>query len=107
MRRRTSRRAPVAILALAAPLILSSAGQRSDPAASGEAQGAEGAVCQAVPASNAQRDIDPHLDRLVASGEIAGSPEVVVLNNRGYNYGPTPQPELGALRLEAELRRQR
>ena len=108
MRRRLSRRAPVVALALAAPLILS-AGQGAEPAASGEAQDAEAAVCRAVPASNAQWDLEQQVKRLVASGEIAGRPNVVVLNAQGYNYGHRAGPQLRglgleALQLEAELR---
>ena len=109
MRRRLSRRAPVVALALAAPLILST-GQAADPAAAGEAQGAERAVCRAVPASNAQWDIDQQFNRLVASGETVGAPDVVVLNTQGYNYGPRTDEQLRrlgleALQLEAELRK--
>ncbi len=106
MRRRTSR-AAVVTLALAAPLVLSSAGQGSDTDASGEAQGAAAAVCQAAPASNAQWNIDQRVNRLVASGETAGAPDVVVLNSQGYNYGPRALPQPGTLPPEAALRRQR
>ena len=106
MRRRTSR-AAVVTLALAAPLVLSSAGQGSDADASGESQDAAAAVCRAVPASNAQWNIDQHINGLVASGETAGAPDVVVLNSQGYNYGRRAVPQHGALQPEAALRRQR
>ena len=110
MRRRLIRRAPAVALALTAPLILSSAGRGSDPAVSDDAQGAEAAVCRAVPASNAPRDLEQQVDRLAASGQIAGSPNVVVLNTQGYNYATPADPQLErlrleALQLEAELRR--
>ncbi len=105
MRRRLSRRAPVVALVLAAPLILSSAGQGSDPAVSGEAQGAEAAVCRAAPASIAPRELEQQITRSAARSEIAGTDNVVVLNTQGYNFGSRVDPRLQALQLEAELRR--
>ena len=64
-------------------------------------------MCRSVPASNAQWDLDQQVDRLVASGEIVGAPNVVVLNTQGYNFGSRVDPRLQALQLEAELRRKR
>ena len=106
-----SRRAAVVGLALTAPLILSSAGHGSDPAASAEAQGAEAAVCGAAPAAE-RRELEQLFDRLAAHGALAGTPNVVVLNGQGYSYGHRAdlQPgraQLEALQLEAELRRAR
>ena len=75
-----------------------------DADASAEAQGAEAAVCRSVPASNAQWNIDQHINRLVTSGETSGAPNVVVLNTQGYNYGARALPQI---QLEAALRRQR
>lgn len=111
MRRRLSRRAPVVALALTAPLILSSPGHGSDPAASAEAQGAEAAVCGAAPAAE-RRELAQLFDRLAAHGALAGTPNVVVLNAQGYSYGhradlQLERVQLEALRLEAELRRVR
>ena len=110
MRRRLSRRAPVVALALTAPLILSSPGHGSDPAASAEAQGAEAAVCGVAPAAE-RRELEQLFDRLAAHDAL-GTPNVVVLNAQGYGYGrradlQLERIQLEALQLEAELRRAR
>ena len=107
MRRRWSRRVAVLALALTAPLMLSSAGLGSDPAASAEAQRAEAAVCGA--AANLGWDLEQQITRRVARDETAGTANVVVLNTQGYNYGSAVNPQPERIRLEAKtgLRRGR
>ncbi len=102
------RRAPVVALALAAPLILSSSSVGSDPA---PASSSEAAVCQAGPAAP-QRSVEEEVARLAASVGLPADQDVVMLNGRGYNYGP-PQDQrldrigLEALKAEALLRKSR
>ena len=74
MRRPAHRRVLIAVLALAGLLILSSAIKGTDPA------GGAGATRTGPP----------------------GPEDVVVLNGRGYNYGPAPGRDLDPKRIEAQ-----
>lgn len=98
MRRPTRRRALVAVLALATPLILSSSSVGTGPAAA--AGGSDQAdVCEAGAASD--RRVEVELRRLSERPELRGDPNIVVLNGRGYNYGPAPEGRIDRIRLEA------
>ena len=58
-------------------------------AVASEVSGTAGGVCQAAPA--AALLLEEEMTRLRDYGaQLAGSPKVVVLNGRGYNYGPRP-----------------
>ena len=101
MRRFTSRRALLTILALAAPLVLSSSmSAGSDPAV---ASGAEGAVCSAL---RSGPSLQEGLDRVRASAALsAGRTGVVTLNGGGYNYGALPGQEMDRIQLELDRAR--
>lgn len=107
MRRTT----PVAVLALAAALLLSAPSAGSDPVDPAEAP--QGGVCEAGPlAATPQRSVEEEVARLAASGQLPADQDVVMLNGRGYNYGPTPEQQLDmikveALKAEAELLKRR
>ena len=105
--RRLRRSAPVAALALLAPLFLTSSSVGSDPAPAAFSQGAA-AVCEAATAAP-PRSARGEFARLAARGELRGNEDVVTLNVRGYNYGP-PAGQRDLIRLhalEAELRKSR
>jgi len=88
-------------LALAGTLLLLSPGVRlvqADDAASAESSATdEGPVCEAGTVSGGQEVVDflqliqrLQLERMAASPDAADADgDFVVLNNRGYNYGPS------------------
>jgi len=97
MTRRT-RIASLAVIALAVPLVLTVAGNGSgaDPA-----HDAEAGVCEASSASVAAWNLEDELARLSEQEQAAAGSDLVVLNNRGYNYGPPPDRQLEMIRLQA------
>jgi hypothetical protein len=101
------------ILALAGTLALLSPGVRAvraDDAASAESSlAAEGPTCQAGTVSNGQEVVEfLQLIQRLQLEEMAASPgatdpggDFVVLNNRGYNYGPAGVALPDAIELES------
>ena len=100
-------------LALAGTLALLSPGVRAvraDDAASSESSiAAEGPTCEAGTVSGGQEITEflqliqrLQLERMAASPDAADAAgDFVVLNNRGYNYGPTGVALPGPIELES------
>jgi hypothetical protein len=95
MHRAIHRGVPLAALALAAPLLLSSS---SEVSAGGPVPAmSPGPACQA-PASAPR-------DRIRAADVAPADEDLVVLNGRGYNYGANPLGELDRIQVEALMTR--
>jgi hypothetical protein len=101
-------KAVVGLLAVAAMLLLASPGVRAVRAAGPQEPAA--AQEQAQCGSTARAPADPEVQAFLAElrreqleRAIAGAGDsgIVVLNNRGYNYGPASGIELDAIRAEA------
>jgi hypothetical protein len=95
MHRAIHRGVPLAALALAAPLLLSSSSEVS----AGEPVSvmSPGPACQA-PAS-------APLGRIRGADVAPADQDLVVLNGRGYNYGANPPDALDRVQLEALMTR--
>jgi hypothetical protein len=97
MQRAIRRRAPLAALALAAPLMLSSSSTES---AVGEPADQAG-VCEVSP----RGVVDPHMiremARLRSANAAPAAADLVVLNGRGFNYGAAEPAPLDRIQLEA------
>ncbi len=106
------------VLALAGVLLLGSPGVRvraEEPASVSSAQVEEPApVCQATAALNASFDASHLIEsyRQQALGQQAlaaasSSDQPILLNGRGYNYGPPPSVDAARLAFEAGRQRGR
>ena len=80
----------VACFALASP------GVEAEPQPEAEPE-AEGGQCELTQPTG----IDGQLEALISEVRLEERPEVIVLNNRGYNYGPSPRMQLDQIRAEA------
>ena len=99
MKRSARRSLPILLLALSAPLVLSS----SEAGPEQPAPGLEGAVCEAGPA-DPMAGIQQTLAQLAAPIEaLPADGDVVVLNGSGYNYRPKRGTDLE--QIERELLR--
>jgi hypothetical protein len=101
MQRPNRRRVPLAVLALAAPLMLSSSTTGSGRGDEASASGSAG-VCEAAdPGAMAQRIAD-ELARVKRPENMPpADKDLVVLNGRGYNYGAADPEPLDRIQLEA------
>ena len=98
-------------LALLGVLMLASPGVRAvradDADASSAPRAEPGQVCRPEPAPMAAVDLGALLERArrraLAEAE-PGAETPVLLNNRGYNYGPAPRVDPTAIQLELERR---
>ncbi|MDJ0851350.1 MAG: hypothetical protein QNK04_23495 [Myxococcota bacterium] len=91
------------IVALAATFALASPGVRivhAEEATAVAGQCSAGAPVSADAETRAFLD-DLRREHLVRRASQASAPEIVVLNNRGYNYGPPPEIMLDQVRAEA------
>jgi hypothetical protein len=93
------------LLCLAAALLLGSPGVRVVPALAEELVSAAepGPQCSARQAPAADAEVEALLAKLrqeLMAGGAAGDDVPVVLNGRGYNYGPAPRIELDRIRAE-------
>ena len=102
--------------ALLASLLLASPGVEAVRAEEPTQAAAPGASCEAAAQPSADADLQAFLEqvRLQQAAHAArqqsapvSSDEIVVLNGRGYNYGPPPTPSLDLIRAEAASPRQR
>lgn len=91
----------VSCFALTAALTASGVG--AEPAAEAVGEEQEVAECNATQSADAQ--IQAAIERLRHEQALQApsqqSGDVIVLNNRGYNYGPAPKVELDRIRAEA------
>ena len=93
-------------VALASPsVVVTSAADDPQQSQSCSAPDAETPVIRLDAAVRAEhlRALAEHQARAEHSNANAGEAEVVVLNNRGYNYGPAPRPELAPIELESAV----
>jgi len=88
----------VACFALASPGV--EAEPQAEPRAEPEAELA-GGQCEVTQPSQ----LDGRVEALVSEMRFQERPEVIVLNNRGYNYGPPPRMQLDQIRAEARADR--
>ena len=106
MRPRPRLRTIVGLLSLAGTLLLTSPGVklvRAEEAAPPPAPAAaQGPSCRAdkPPSSPGIAALTAKLRQQAAAQANSSSEDVVVLNNRGYNYGPPPSLEQGLLEAE-------
>jgi hypothetical protein len=106
MRPRPRARAIAGFLSLAGTLLLTSPGVKlvraedADPPPAPPA--APGPSCRedAPSASAGIAALMARLRQQAAAQADSSSEDFVVLNNRGYNYGPPPSPESGLLEVE-------
>ena len=112
MRRKREMTTILGCLALAGSLVLLSPGVRvvraDDSATTAESSAdTDGPTCEAGTVSggaevleNLRRIQRLQRERMTASPESAADADFVVLNNRGYNYGPSPVSFPSAVELE-------
>jgi hypothetical protein len=97
-------------MALAAMLLLASPGVKAVRAAGDEPASSPAEQCGAASAPSADADLDrflADLRREQRARDSAGDAEIVMLNGRGYNYGPPPRIDLDLQRARAAETRQR
>lgn len=97
-------------MALAAMLLLASPGVKAVRAAGDETASSPAEQCGAASAPTADADLHRFLADLRREQRArggAGDDEIVMLNGRGYNYGPPPRIGLDPLRAKAAETRQR
>ena len=83
-------------LALASPsIVVTSAAGDPDASQSCSVQDAEAPVVRLEEAIRAEQL------KALAERPSTDDAEIVVLNNRGYNYGPAPRPNLEQIQLES------
>ena len=93
------------LLAVAAALLLASPGVRVDPALAEEGVSTEepGPQCTADQPPSADAKVQALIARLrqeQMARIAAGADGLIVLNGRGYNYGPPPGIELDRIQAE-------
>lgn len=98
----------IGLIAVAASIALASPGVNVVQAATPVADRAKPAQCGAAAATPADPQIQAFLAQLRAEHEAREQPpaaaaddDFIVLNNRGYNYGPPRGIELDVIRAEA------
>ena len=91
-------------LAVAAMLLLASPGVKAVRAAGDETASSEAGQCGAAAVPTADGELEGFLADLRREQQarlVAGETGIVMLNGRGYNYGPPPRIEIDLLRAEA------
>jgi hypothetical protein len=105
MERANRRRVALAALALAAPLMLSSSTTESAAGEAREEASRAPLACEAPATAVFDRRIEGEIARRAAGGGQPADSDIVVLNGRGYNYGPAEPNSLDRIQLETLMTR--